>query len=98
MGGAREMAGLLTYDLLVPALLGISFMHRKNVEVERQPVPPKLAKAYTKRHGRPMVRFHILRIEPMRKVLRDAGAEGTTGIQMAGSRDSDEKPAGGARC
>lgn len=71
-------------DCLAPALLAMSFLHCRNVLTDPEPNrPPKLLRAYQKRHGVDMVRFHTLQIEPMRKVLADAGAESATGLHKA---------------
>lgn len=66
-------------------LLAISLMHCKNVTVDPGPArSPKMVKAWTKRHGRPPLRFHTLTIEPMRRVLRESGAESRgTGLRHA---------------
>lgn len=66
-----------------PTLLATSFMHCKNVE--RRPVdqPAKLSKKWAKKHGRPLVRYHVLDIDPMRKVLDTEGGAGENGLKKA---------------
>jgi hypothetical protein len=66
----------------VPALT-ISFLHCKNVKLIPDSPEPKLAKAYQKRHGRPLVRFHTLEIEPMKQTLRREGRSAQTGLRRA---------------
>jgi hypothetical protein len=61
---------------LDPTLLTLSFLHCRNVAIVDNPVPPKLAKKYRERHGgRQPVAFKTLVIEPLKKVLKSAGAE-----------------------
>lgn len=63
-------------DLLVPVLMATSLLHSKNVTIEREPpVDAGLQRSHRKRYGTERVRFHLLHIEPMRRVLRSAGAE-----------------------
>lgn len=71
-------------DTIIPALFAISLMHCRNVETQdEEPIPPKVAKAYRKRHGEPKVTFKVLAIDPMRKVLRDAGVTSGGGRSSA---------------
>lgn len=64
------------WRLLAP---NVSLMHCKNVElVERDPYAG-LPKSLRKHGKRPLVRYHTLEIEPMRKVLRDEGGMGPNG-------------------
>jgi hypothetical protein len=72
-------------DFLVPVLMATSLLHAKNVSIEREPpIDAPLQRAHAKRYGRPRVRFHVLHIDPMRKVLRAAGAETPdTGVRQA---------------
>lgn len=73
----------LASTVLDPALLAISFMHCKNVSLRKENAPPKLAKAYQKKHGRPLISYHVLDIEPMKKVLRTEGESQKTGLKQA---------------
>jgi hypothetical protein len=56
-------------QLLFPALMAISFMHCKNVTLESVMPSEKLSRSYCKRHGRPLVSYGELRIDPIRKLL-----------------------------
>ena len=56
-------------QLLFPALMALSFMHCKNVSLETVVPSEKLSRSYRKRHGRPLVSYGELRIDPIRKVL-----------------------------
>jgi hypothetical protein len=69
--------------MMYPGLLALSFMHCKNVELVKQAPPAPLSKKFQKRHGRPLVRYHVLDIEPMKKVLRSEGESEKTGIKKA---------------
>lgn len=67
----------------MPLLLALSFMHCKNVE-QREVRPTFIeARPWKKKHGRPLVRYHILDIDPMRKVLRDEGGVEAHGFKKA---------------
>jgi hypothetical protein len=69
---------------LHPALLTICFLHCKNVRVEENPVPIKLAKRYAERHrGLKPTGFKTLVIEPLKQILRTQGRSGTVGVQKA---------------
>jgi hypothetical protein len=56
-------------QLMFPVQLSISFMHCKNVEL--RPVTPaaKLSRKHQKKHGHELVRYHVLNVEPIRRVL-----------------------------
>jgi hypothetical protein len=58
-----------TAQMLFPALLTLSFLHCKNVTIENITPPTKVSRAYHKKHGRNLLRYHVLDIKPMRKVL-----------------------------
>ena len=66
-----------------PAYLAISFMHCKNVITEERVPLEKLNKKFRKRHGRDLVRYHVLKIELMRKVLKIKGKSDELGIIKA---------------
>ena len=69
------------YYFLIPALLALSFLHCKNVGMvahDPNKIPGKRAKRNQSR-----VRYHVLHIEPMKKVLREEGQSETTGIKHA---------------
>lgn len=68
---------------LFPFALAISLMHCKNVELVRKPQNPKLAKAYRRRHKEPLLTYHVLDIEPMKRVLRDEGDAEHSGLRHA---------------
>lgn len=69
--------------ILFPFGLAISLMHCKNVELVEHRVPSKLQKAYRKRRKREMFRYHVLDIEPMKKVLRMEGDSERVGLKRA---------------
>lgn len=66
-----------------PALLALSLLHCKNVTLETTDPPAKLSKAFQRRNGRPLVRYHTLNIEPMRRVLKHEGQSEKTGLRKA---------------
>lgn len=74
---------LLMASYLYPCLLGLSFMHCKNVKNVAQEHPPKLSKAYQRRYGNSLIVYHTLEIDPMKKVLREEGQSETLGLKKA---------------
>ena len=68
---------------LMPALFAISLMHCKNVRVEQVDPPPALSRKAARRGGRPLVRYHVLEIGPMRRILDGEGAARTNGLGHA---------------
>ena len=75
--------GLLTAALF-PLNLAVSLLHCKNVEMAAAgEVPPKLQRAYQKRHKHPLLTYRVLEIEPMKKVLRREGESETMGLKHA---------------
>ena len=64
-------------------LLTVSFMHCKNVVRREVQQDAPLSKKWERKHGRPLVRYHVLDIDPMRKVLRDEGRSEETGLKKA---------------
>jgi hypothetical protein len=74
----------LFHTFLCTVLLTTCFMHCKNVAVRDAPAPPaRLARAYRKRHGRPLTTYKVLAIDPMRQVLRREGQADETGLRRA---------------
>lgn len=73
----------LSCFVLDPCLLAISLMHCKNVTLEPHEPPPAVDKAHQRRQGRPLVRYHTLMIEPMKRVLRSEGQMEKTGLKNA---------------
>jgi hypothetical protein len=57
------------FKLVFPALLTLSFLHCKNVSIHNITPPKKLSRKHQKKRGRGLVRYHILDIDPMRKLL-----------------------------
>jgi len=58
-------------------------MHCKNVQLKTQIPPAPLSKKYQKKTGRPLVKYKVLEIEPMKKVLRTEGQSETLGLKHA---------------
>jgi len=83
MGSTEDIFTEFLAALMKPLLLAISFMHCKNVARREVTQPAALSKKWNKKHGRPLVRYHVLDIDPMRKVLRDEGGSETTGLKKA---------------
>lgn len=67
----------------IPAYLAISFMHCKNVRVKQEQPDQRVSKYFNRRHGLPMMRFRVLEIEPMKRVLESEGGSASQGISKA---------------
>lgn len=63
---------------VMPTMLATTFLHAHGIEVVDEPPSPKAAKIYRKEHGRDMATVKTLRIQPVTRVLREAGAESKT--------------------
>lgn len=66
-----------------PSLLALSFLHCKNVIVETEEPQAKLSKSFQKKHGRPLIKFHVLNIEPMKTVIKNEGQAEKLGLKRA---------------
>lgn len=73
---------LVTSELL-PLAFAISLLHCKNTTVQVQEVPERLQKARQRRGRPPLFRYHMLEIEPMRRILRSEGRSRETGLRRA---------------
>lgn len=71
------------FSLALPLWFSICFMHCKNVETVQHQPNAKLSRAHRRRHGRELVTYHTLAIEPMKRVLRTEGDIEHTGIKKA---------------
>jgi hypothetical protein len=56
-------------QLMFPVLLSISFMHCKNVEIRPVVPPEKLSRKHHKVYGHELVRYHVLDVQPIRRIL-----------------------------
>lgn len=77
----RQVDELFLY--VAPALLAISFLHCKNIEISVNEPPIPLSRKHAKHYGRPLIRYHVLNIRPMRTVLRKEGNIETEGLEKA---------------
>lgn len=66
-----------------PTLLALSFLHCKNVVVQTEEPNPQLSRIFQKKHGRPLVKFHVLNIEPMKTILKNEGQVEEVGLKRA---------------
>lgn len=67
----------------LPVFLAISFMHCKNVESREEPLSGKERRAFNRRHKRDPLRFHVLEIDPAKKVLESEGGVSKNGLRKA---------------
>jgi hypothetical protein len=75
-------AGLIE-GMFTALLLAIGFMHCKNVERREVEQSRWDRREWKRKHGRPLVRYHVLDIDPMRKVLRTEGKSDEVGLKKA---------------
>jgi len=66
-----------------PALLAISFMHCKNVDVVQVDPPAKLSRKAARQRGNPLTSYYVLDIQPMRRVLDSEGEAQAKGLRHA---------------
>lgn len=92
---------------VLPALQTVGFLHCKNMKLDPVAPPPKLSKKHQKRTGRPLMRYHTLRLELPRRAqqpgARGTGLLGSPGQHIAAGHfahygDCHPNPAGGDRC
>ncbi|MGD0272511.1 MAG: hypothetical protein ABSB96_02100 [Gaiellaceae bacterium] len=70
-------------EFLCPAAFAISLLHCRNVSLRTVDPPEKLSRKAERQHGRPLVSYHVLDIEPMRRVLDSDGEAQTKGLRHA---------------
>jgi hypothetical protein len=70
-------------QLLGAALLTISFLHCRNVDVHLVEPPERLSRKQARQHGHPLTRYYVLDIAPMRGVLDIEGEARTKGLRHA---------------
>jgi len=66
-----------------PALLAISFLHCKNVQVTQNYTPRPLVKKFRAKHGFSPTPYKTLVIEPLKQILRTQGHADSNGIAKA---------------
>jgi hypothetical protein len=74
--------GHLFSSAVLPAFMALSLLHCKNVSVEENVSPPKLARSIQKRHGVAPLTYKTLVIEPMTRQIQGARNVGDTGRQL----------------
>jgi hypothetical protein len=70
-------------QLLTPLLLAVSFMHCRNVTQREEEPAAKLSTRHRRKTGRPLSRYHVLDIQPMREILDREGEAQTKGLRQA---------------
>ena len=68
----HDTEAMLGYVL--PVLFALSLMHCRNVEIRTVEPDPEASRAHRRRHHHRLVRYQVLDIEPMRRILDQAGA------------------------
>lgn len=64
-------------------MMTISFCHCRNVVLPAISPPKTLSIKHQKRHGRPLVKYHEVVIQPIRRLLDSEGNKQTEGLQRA---------------
>jgi hypothetical protein len=70
-------------ESLAIAMLACSLSNCRNVRAAEQSPPAPLSRRHAERHGRPLLRYYTLDIEPMRKALRTEGRLDEVGLKRA---------------
>jgi hypothetical protein len=81
--GEKIMQAPMELQPFFAPLLAVSFCHCKNVDILHELVPPKVKAKRERAHGWSPEAWHALKIEPMRKQLRGAGAGERGGLKRA---------------
>lgn len=63
--------------------IAISFMHCKNTILKQVSHPQKLQQARIKKGWKPLIRYHMLEIRPIKRILEEEGSVSKNGIQKA---------------
>ncbi len=71
------------YELMLPAFLTLSLCHWKKTIVKAETPPAALSRAHRKRHGRPLLKYHVLDIEPFRELVEREGGARQTGLKLS---------------
>lgn len=71
------------WELMIPALFTLSLLHSRNVTAEPMEPTSGMNRAFKRRHGRPLTRYHVLNIEPMRKYLDGEDEAESKGLKHA---------------
>ena len=80
---AYSFTNALGPSFLAPALFAISLMHCKNVRLHSVDPPERVSAKHERKTGRPLTRYHVLNIEPMRRILDREGEAQTRGLRHA---------------
>lgn len=74
---------VIAVEALFPALISLSFMHCKNVELKTVTPSVKLSRIHAKKTGRPLLKYKVLEIEPLKRILDSEGNAEQTGLKLA---------------
>ena len=68
---------------LIPLLFAISLMHCRNVSLRTVQPAQSVSRKAQRRRGHPLLRYQVLEISPMRRILDTEGAATTKGLGHA---------------
>ncbi|MEE8551456.1 MAG: hypothetical protein V3T08_09425 [Gemmatimonadota bacterium] len=86
---SREIANLqigyenALWNMVTPIYLAICFMHCRNVVQREVSQPRGPSRQWAREHGRPLVRYHVLDIDPMKATLEAEGGVSKNGLKKA---------------
>lgn len=63
------------HPMLTALLMGLTLAHCKNVELVSQEPPDKLSNRAMKHYGKHLIKYHILKVNPLRTVVHVDGGE-----------------------
>lgn len=78
----------LIHPMLTALLMGLTLAHCKNVELVSQEPPDKLSNRAMKHYGKHLIKYHILKVNPLRTVVHVDGGEDNP----EKSKESHSKP------
>jgi hypothetical protein len=77
-----EHCGFLC-DVMIPVILAQNLMHCRNVVIEEQPTPSKMADRFKRKHKLRPIKWRAVVIEPMKTVFKRCGGVQEVGVVRA---------------
>lgn len=78
----QDFVNMLNHSIQ-PFLLALSLLHCKNIARSEVNPPKPMSRKWERIYGKPLLRYHVLDIDPMRKILRSEGGQAQNGIRRA---------------
>ncbi len=85
MDDADRSRTLATYysGVFFPSLLAITFTHCKGTDIREESSPEKLSRQFERRTGLPLLRYHVIDVNPFQQVLSKEGNVERVGLPQA---------------